>query len=122
MKFAEDDPSKGYFISAYDETGVSINGERYETSLVIAPDALQTEWPPGAIDELCSEHFQSIIELRPELVLLGTGPNLRFPPVETYAALIQAGIGVEIMDTGAACRTYNILVSESRRVVAGLIL
>jgi len=122
VKFTEDDPGQGYFISAYDSASISINGVKYGSSLVIAPDALDPNWPPAAVTDLRTEDFQTIIQLRPELVLLGTGLNLRFPLIETYAELIQMGIGVEVMDTGAACRTYNILMGEGRRVVAGLIL
>ena len=68
------------------------------------------------------KNIDKIIQLNPELVLLGTGKKLSFPEIETYAALIELGIGVDVMDTGAACRTYNILSGEGRRVVAGLII
>ena len=122
MKFAEEDPTEGYFITAYDETSIQINGKNFNSSVIIAPDALDFNWPPTSIDDLQSEHFSKIIEFKPELVLLGTGQKLTFPPVEIYAELIQLGIGVDVMDTGAACRTYNILMSEGRRVIAGLIL
>lgn len=122
MKFAEDDPGEGYFITAYDEKSIQINGRDFDSSLVVAPDALDTHWPPTSIDTLQSEHFRHIIEFKPELVLLGTGLKLTFPAIETYAELIKLGTGVEVMDTGAACRTYNILMGEGRRVIAGLIL
>lgn len=122
MKFSEDDPSEGYFITAYDETSIEINGRKFGSSLVIAPDAVDASWSPTSPGDLQCEHFTGIIELKPELVLLGTGLKLTFPAVETYAELIKIGIGVEVMDTGAACRTYNILMGEGRRVIAGLIL
>ncbi len=122
MRFSEEDPTEGYFITAYDETSIQINGKNFDSSLIIAPDALDFNWPPTSINDLQSEHFNKIIEFKPELVLLGTGQKQTFPAVETYAALIQLGIGVDVMDTGAACRTYNILMSEGRRVIAGLIL
>ncbi len=121
MKFAEEDPTEGYFITAYDETCIQINGKNFDSSVIIAPDAVDFNWPPTSIENLQSEHFDKIIEFKPELVLLGTGQKQRFPAVETYAGLIQLGIGVDVMDTGAACRTYNILMSEGRRVIAGLI-
>jgi len=121
MKFAEEDPTAGYFITAYDETCIQINGKNFASSVIIAPDAVDFNWPPTSIENLLSEHFDRIIEFKPELVLLGTGQKQSFPAVETYAALIQLGIGVDVMDTGAACRTYNILMSEGRRVIAGLI-
>lgn len=122
MKFAEDDPSEGYFITAYAEKSIEINGRKFESSLVIAPDLVDADWSPTSIETLQCEHFTSIIKLKPELVLLGTGLKLTFPAIETYAELIKLGVGVEVMDTGAACRTYNILMGEGRRVIAGLIL
>jgi len=122
MRFAEDSPSEGYFITAYDASSIQVNGKNFSQSLVIAPDKIIEQWPPSNIATLSADHIKAIGELEPEMVLLGTGNKLTFPAIETYALLIQQGIGVDVMDTGAACRTYNILMSEGRRVVAGLIL
>ena len=99
-----------------------MNGKNFNSSLIIASNELKTDWPPRSIEDLSTEHFSNIIEMDPELLIIGTGNTLVFPPVETYAELIRLGVGVEIMDTGAACRTYNILTGEGRHVVAGLIL
>lgn len=122
MKFAEADTNEGYFITSYDETTLQVNGKNFHTSLIISNDKLKTDWPPRSIETLGTEDFSPIIELEPELVIIGTGNKLIFPPVDTYAELIKKGIGIDIMDTGAACRTYNILTSEGRHVVCGLIL
>ncbi|MDH5612104.1 MAG: Mth938-like domain-containing protein [Gammaproteobacteria bacterium] len=122
MKFAEDDPTEGYFITLYNEDTIQVNGKNFNCSLIISSQQLKTDWPPRSPQNLIAEHFTTIVEMKPELVLLGTGNTLIFPPVETYAELIRRGVGVEIMDTGAACRTYNILSSEGRHVVCGLIL
>lgn len=122
MKFAEADTTEGYFITSYDENTIQVNGKNFYSSLIIASKELKTDWSPRAIEALSTEHFSAIIELKPELVIIGTGNKLTFPPVETYAELIRLGVGVEIMDTGAACRTYNILSGEGRHVVCGLIL
>ena len=122
MKFAETDTAEGYFITSYDENTIQVNGKNFYSSLVIASKELKTDWSPRSIEALNTEHFSAIIELKPELVIIGTGNKLTFPPVETYAELIRLGVGVEIMDTGAACRTYNILSGEGRHVVCGLIL
>lgn len=122
MKFAEDDPTEGYFITLYNEDTIQVNGKNFNTSLIISSQQLKLDWPPRAPQELNAEHFKHIIDMAPELVLIGTGKQLVFPPIETYAGLIRLGVGVEIMDTGAACRTYNILSSEGRHVVCGLIL
>ena len=122
MKFAETDPTEGYFITSYDEATLQVNGKDFSSSLIIAGNTLKTDWSPRTIESLKPEHFTEIIELKPELVIIGTGNKLTFPPVEVYAELIKLGVGVEIMDTGAACRTYNILLGEDRHVVCGLIL
>ena len=122
MKFAEADPTEGYFITLYDENKIQVNGKNFHTSLIISSQQVKTEWSPRSPEDLNAEHFSHIIEMNPELVLIGTGNTLVFPPIETYAELIKLGIGVEIMDTGAACRTYNVLSNEGRQVVCGLIL
>ena len=122
MKFAESDPNEGYFVTMYDEDTIQVNGKDFNHSLIISSQQLKSDWAPHSVEELANEHFSPIIQLKPELVLIGTGDKLVFPPVETYAELIRQGVGVEIMDTGAACRTYNILSGESRHVVCGLIL
>ncbi|MCW8831302.1 MAG: Mth938-like domain-containing protein [Gammaproteobacteria bacterium] len=122
MKFAEADRTVGYFITAYDENTLQVNGKNFNCSLIISSRELKLDWPPRSIEQLSTGHFESIIELNPELVILGTGRTLTFPAIETYAKLIKLGVGVEVMDTGAACRTYNILTGEGRHVVCGLIL
>jgi len=122
MKFSEDKPNEGYYITAYDQGQIVINGRSLRNSLVLAPDTVVEHWPVSGIDQLATAHFDTVLELDPEIVLLGTGTSMRFPAVALYAQIINRGIGVEVMDTGAACRTYNILLSEGRRVVAGLIL
>jgi uncharacterized protein len=95
--------------------------ETLNGSFVISPKQLIHNWPPLAIDNLLPEHLDTLVELQPELVLLGTGPRLQFPNNDLLMTLYSHQIGVEIMDTAAACRTYNILMAEGRHVVAGLI-
>jgi len=95
--------------------------ETISSSFIVSPRHLLPGWPPASISNLQAEHLEAIIELQPELVLLGTGAQLTFPPPQILAALHRQRIGVEIMDTAAACRTYNILMTEGRFVVAGLI-
>lgn len=95
--------------------------ETIKGSFVLSPRHLLQDWPPFDIDGLQVEHLDAIIALQPELVLLGTGPRLKFPNQQILMGLHQQRIGVEVMDTAAACRTYNILMAEGRFVVAGLI-
>ena len=95
--------------------------ETVEGSFIVSPRHLLRNWAPENIDSLLADHLSAIIELQPELVLLGTGPQLKFPAHSILAEVHQQRIGIEIMDTAAACRTYNILMAEGRFVVAGLI-
>jgi uncharacterized protein len=100
---------------------VQVNGQRRESSVLVTPEQV-LDWAPAAFAELAEAHFARIAELRPEVVLLGTGARLRFPPSALTAPLARAGIGLEVMDVQAACRTYNILAAEDRIVVAALLL
>ena len=97
-----------------------LNGQRRDTSVVVMPDRIES-WSAEAFDSLAPEHFALLEGLGMEIVLLGTGPKQRFPHPRLTAALTQAGIGVEVMDLQAACRTYNILVAEERKVAAALL-
>jgi uncharacterized protein len=109
-------------FTGYGEGYVAVNGARHASSLVVAADRLITDWPARALEELKPDHFTAILELKPEIVLLGSGATFRFPEPALVAPLHKAGIGVEVMDTPAACRTYNILLGEGRNVIAALIL
>jgi uncharacterized protein len=122
MKFSEDKIDQGYYISGYEPGVIHVNGSPKTASFIISHEQLIEDWAPAHVDELRSQHLELLLQLQPELVLIGTGEVLRFPSMAHYACLIQHNIGVEIMDSTAACRTYNILLNESRKVVAGIIL
>ena len=109
-------------FTGYGEGYVMINQQRHEQNLVVLPDRLLTDWQPAGFDALTPEHFALIAELEPEIVLLGTGSRLRFPRPELTRALSEARIGLEVMDFQAACRTYNFLAAEERKVAAALLL
>jgi len=94
----------------------------FSQSLVVANTQLNENWDIASIELLTPNHIDLVLSFKPELILIGTGSKLTFPAIEVYAGIIERGIGVDFMDTGAACRTYNILMSEGRDVVAGLIL
>jgi len=108
-------------FTGYGEGFVQLNGERRESSLLVLPERVM-DWPPASFEALAEAHFALIAELRPEVVLLGTGARLRFPHPRLTASLARAGIGFEVMDAQAACRTYNILMAEERVVAAALLL
>jgi len=107
-------------VTAYGDDYVAVNGERHRSSMVLLPDRV-LDWEPESFEALAPEHFAALLELGVEIVLLGTGPKQRFPHPRLTAALSRAGIGVEVMDLQAACRTYNILVAEERKVAAALL-
>lgn len=110
-----------YLISGYGPGFVAINRVRYETSVVVAPASV-SEWPVAGFDALIAKDFELALTLRPEVLILGTGRVMRFPARPLARALAEAGIGVEVMDSGAACRTYNILAAEGRKVAAAILV
>ena len=122
MKFAQDSQEDGYVITAYDDNSVSINGKTFSQSLVVASTRLHEHWDIADIELLNSSHIELVLSFQPELIIIGTGKNLVFPAIEIYSGIIEHGVGVDFMGTGPACRTYTILMSEGRDVVAGLIL
>ena len=107
-------------ITGYGEGYVMVNGERKDSSVVVLPDRIE-QWQAKQFSSLTAEDFAFLKNLGAEIVLLGTGPRQRFPHPRLTAALAQAGIGLEVMDLQAACRTYNILVAEERKVAAALL-
>jgi uncharacterized protein len=113
-------PSRAHAFTGYGEGYVLVNGRRHETSLLVSPERV-LDWAPASFGELAEAHFALIAEWRPEVVLLGTGARLRFPAPALSAPLARAGIGLEVMDVQAACRTFNILAAEDRAVVAALL-
>lgn len=122
MKFTLADEGDNYIIRSYDPGEVVINEYRHTGSVIVTPKRLIGDWPPQSFAELTPQHFLALIDLNPQLVILGTGATQLFPDPALYATLIEQGIGIEIMATPAACRTYNILVAEGRKVVAALLL
>ena len=91
-------------------------------SCLVTAERLITDWPPATFDALAPAHLEAIFALIPELVLLGTGPTQRFAPAEVRSEFARRRIGLEVMQLGAACRTFNVLVQEERKVLAALFL
>ncbi len=114
--------SDGHTIKAYNNGIISIGDNNFDKSLIVSVNQIITEWPPNCFDELTLEHCQTLLDLNPELVLLGTGETQHFPHPTLLELFLGNGIGFECMNTAAACRTYNALISDQRNVVAGLIL
>ena len=109
-------------VTGYGDGYVSINHERHERSILVSPDTPVQHWAPENFEALSPAHFAPAFALKPEILILGTGETLRFPPPAVTRVLVDARIGYEIMDTRAACRTYNILMAEGRHVVAAILI
>lgn len=109
-------------INAYGPGWVAVNGQRMEHSLIVSSQGRLEDWNCDGLTNLSAEHFDRLADDQPELVVFGSGSRLRFVSPALLRGLIAKGIGVETMDTMAACRTYNILAGEGRKVVAALII
>jgi len=109
-------------VTAYGPGFVEINKVRHDTAVVLTPDTPVAAWDVGRFEALQPLHFEKLRALQPELVVLGTGRRQRFPHPRLTEPLTRDHVGVEAMDTPAACRTYNILMSEGRRVLAALLV
>lgn len=116
-----DAPLGGFGINAYGPGYVQVNGERQSSPFLLDPHAGITPWPQASLAQLSASHFAPLVERRPEVVLIGTGERQVFLHPQILSPLINAGIGVECMSLQAACRTYNILMSEGRKVIAALL-
>jgi len=109
-------------IRAYTENSVSIDDEVFTQSIIVQARSMDKNWAPQSIAELNESIFEELAELDTEIILLGTGPTQKFPDRRLFVALYERKIGIEIMDTPAACRTYNILLEQDRAVTAALLM
>ena len=108
-------------FTAYGDDYVAVNHEKHLKNLIVLPETIISEWSTAAVETLTTEDMQKLLELGTEIILLGTGNRLRFPAGPLMRPFAPAGIGLEIMDLKAACRTYNILAAEGRKVAAALL-
>ena len=122
MKFQLDEQQGGNSISRHEVGRVWVNGQPSAHSLLVPWRGEVQAWGPASFESLQAQDFERILALKPELVVFGSGARLRFAPPALYRALIEARIGLETMDIGAACRTYNVLASEGRAVLAALLI
>lgn len=110
-----------HLFSGYGPGYVAVSRVRYETSIVVTPSSV-TAWTVSGFDTLSTADFAIVLALEPEVLIFGTGRVMRFPERALTLALAAAGIGLEVMDSGAACRTYNILAAEGRKVAAAILV
>ncbi|MFZ1538882.1 MAG: Mth938-like domain-containing protein [Chromatiaceae bacterium] len=121
MKFSQADPGDGYLIEGYEPGRILIDGRFFDSGLILTPRRILPTWGPQVAADLTEAHIDALLDLDPQVILLGTGVRQIFPAMVLMARALTRGIGIEVMDTGAACRTYNILMAEGRQVVAGLL-
>jgi uncharacterized protein len=122
MKLTDDRTAGTYLVRSYAPGELRVGDATLRRSCLLRADRLVADWRPQTLDDLTADDLDAVFALEPEIVILGSGSRQRFPPARTLAAILSRGIGCEVMDTGAACRTYNVLVSEGRIVVAALLL
>src|SRR3972149_535954 len=115
-------PDDHYRIDAYQGGLISINGEHYTSSLIISPGKVIPDWPPSVFTDLASQHIEQIIQLKPEIIILGTGQQLYFPAPELIARIFEFEISFEVMDTGAACRCFILLARAKRTRGRGVVV
>lgn len=122
MELSLDRPEGYLFVRRVGERGITLIDRELTDSFLLAPDRVVEHWSVHDAATLGAEHVDALLALRPEVVLLGTGSRQAFPAAAFMAGFLRQGIGVEVMDNAAAARTYNLLASEDRRVVAGFVL
>ncbi len=123
MKFTKELlPGNTKVIRAYAPGRINVNDTLLSRSFILTPTLLLEDWPPQRPEDITLETLQAALALEPEILLIGTGPTLRFPEARLMAEVQRRGIGLEVLDTAAACRTYNVLVSENRNVAAALLM
>lgn len=122
MLFHEEKNSSIYTVKSYQPGTLVINDLTYTKSLIICYNQLIPDWPPQTFNALTSKDLDILLQLKLELVLIGTGSKQHFPSAAILSPLIQANLGYEIMDTAAACRTFNLLATDGRKVAAALLI
>jgi uncharacterized protein len=121
MKFQPDSLDGTNAVSRVESDAVWVNGQRFEGSLLVPWQGPVLAWEAASLQTLTPLHFERLLVLRPELVIFGSGARLSFIAPALYRGLIEARVGLETMDSAAACRTYNVLAAEGRSVVAALL-
>lgn len=136
MQFSQELSYASYTIRSYSEGEINIvspfdqsatepetpTEEVLTESFIMTPQRLIRNWPPQSVAEICAEHLQTVEHLSPEVLIIGSGVSLEFPDFGLTTDLMEKGIGVEVMDTAAACRTYNVLMHEGRKVALALVM
>lgn len=121
MDLTQEKPGEHHYIHSVSNAGIRIVDQLCDGAVVISAQRLIPDWPVKSAGEITAHHLEQILELNPEVVLIGTGDSQVFLPPDLLMVFYREAVGVEIMNTRAACRTFNVLVSEGRKVVAALL-
>ena len=122
MKFTLQNDSTINLVQACSDSEVRVGDRALRASCILSARHIEAGWPPRDVASLTAQHLDAVLALDPEVILLGTGARQRFPDASVLRPALERSVAVEVMDTRAACRTYNLLVQEGRRVAAALIL
>jgi uncharacterized protein len=122
MKFTQHTPGGLNLIRRYGADFIAVGEEEIRASCIVGATTLIRDWPPRDVPSITLEHLATLFEFQPEVVVLSTGAQQRFPSAAMRAEFATRRIGIEVMEVGAACRTFNVLVSEERRVLAAILL
>lgn len=114
-------PGEYHFIRSVGDQGVRVGETLYSSSIILTPRQIIEGWGPQRVEDLTEAHLEELFQLEPEVALLGTGPKQAFLSRQLMIRAIERGIGLEVMTTAAACRTYNVLASDGRKVAAALL-
>jgi uncharacterized protein len=121
MDLTLEQPGDHLFIRSVSARGIQVVDDFYNSSIIVSARQVIPDWPVNSVENIMEQHLEKVLELQPELVLIGTGAKQIFLPPRQMMFFYSRNIGLEVMTTDAACRTFNVLVSESRKVVAALI-
>jgi uncharacterized protein len=121
MKLTLDANPRVTLVRSYSNGELRVGEQVFHRSCILTPDQVVPDWRPTKVEDLEARDLEALFAMKPELVLLGTGDRQRFPSVQIRGAFVHAGVGLETMDLGAACRTFNVLVQEERKVCAALL-
>ena len=122
MKFTQQSPAGAHLIRRYGADFIVVGDEDIRRSCLVSATTLTRGWPPHSVEDLTAAHLAAIFDLAPEVVVLSTGASQKFPRAALRAEFATRKIGLEVMEIGAACRTYNVLVGEERKVLAAMLL
>lgn len=122
MDLTQDLPGQHHVIRWVRADAISVDDRAVGQSFLLAPQALEEHWGPSVVDELDEPALERVLAMEPEVLLLGTGGRQRFPAPRVMGYFLSRGIGIEVMDNAGAARTFNLLASEGRRVVAAFLL